>query len=107
MTLKNEKVKQLLKKVKYNGNFDNIHDIVGWLREIYHLYIWVERDTHWMGYRYTYTFDKPTGQSIGVVKYDYFEAMEDGLEDGLIRLLDYIEKPFFKSYGYKQIFDEL
>lgn len=107
MELKNEKVKDLLKKVKYNGDYDNIYNIIDWLREVYHLYVWVERDTHWLGYRYTYTFDKPTGQSIGEVKYDYFEAMEDGLEDGLTRLLFYIESIYFKTYGYKQTFDEL
>lgn len=106
MTLKNEKVKHLLEKVKYNGNFDNIFDIIDWLRETYHLYIRVIHDNHWM-YRYAYTFDKPTGQSTGTVKYDSFEALEDGLEDSLMRLLDYIENPFFKSYGYKQIFDKL
>lgn len=101
-----DQLKTILSEVKYNGKYDDLNDIVAWLRKKYNLYIWVERDTYWLGYRYVYEFDSPRGTTTGpcINGRDYYETMEDGIIDAAYKLLRYIRENY-KDFKIK--FDKI
>lgn len=100
-----DKLKEVLNRVKYNGDFNDLNDIASWLREKYNLYVWVERDTYWLGYRYVYTFDHPRGNTTGPCESSsYYRTLENGIFDATLKLLSYIEQ---KYWDYRKIYDEI
>lgn len=91
-----EKLKSVLSKVKYNGDYNDLNDIVEWLRDKYALYVWVERDTYWLGYRYVFTFDHPRGNTTGpcIDGESYYETLEDGVFSAALKLNMYIDENY-------------